>query len=166
MLEYVGADGSPFADLHKDNEEYDINDEDESMRKKDIIYSTLQYNNALLPNDSLHQMHSEQIGNSGYVVELKSDLLGICITDGYGDPPNFYDHGQVPNYSIDHSYKPQLNDPSMPSTSKNISSIKRIKIEPTNENTVIFVLFTKFNVEISVRRVWQSFGVRRRTLNT
>lgn len=131
-MEYVGADGgSPFADINRgENDDYD---DDENLRKKDMIYSTLQYNNALLPNE-MHPMHNQQIGSNSSIV-LKSDLLGIYISDSYADVPKFFDNSQVPNFSVDNSFNTQMNDPSIPSTSKTLTSTTQhikpiIKMEP------------------------------------
>lgn len=48
-MEYVGHDNTPFE--FGNNDCFDLNDEDDSLNKKDMLYSTLQYNNALLSND-------------------------------------------------------------------------------------------------------------------
>ena len=116
LLEYVGADASPFADINRGGGDNDDYEEDENLRKKDMIYSTLQYNNALLPNE-MHPMHNQQI-------------------DSYSDVPKFFDHNQVPNFSVDNSFNAQMNDPSIPSTSKTVTASTQhiqpiIKMEPT-----------------------------------
>lgn len=110
-----------------------------------MIYSTLQYNNALLPNE-MHPMHNQQIGSNSSIV-LSSDLLGIYISDSYSDVPKFFDQNQVPNFSVENSFNAQ-NDPSIPSTSKTVTASTQhikpiIKIEPTVDAVIFFIFLKK-----------------------
>jgi len=107
LLEYVGADDSSF-DIEQDRDGMGPHDEDDdTMREKDRYYSTLQYNNVVLTNDQ--------------------------FVDNYSNAPT-YEQAQMTYYPENTYVHNTIDNPLLPSTSKNSAIIMPVKVEHEYED--------------------------------